>query len=72
MAGGDPSFAVVHGLYWLAVNASRTAPVLVAIDDVQWADHASLRFVLYLAGLPVALAVTWRTGTPWRRGRRIA
>ncbi|MGN6171517.1 MAG: AAA family ATPase [Streptosporangiaceae bacterium] len=66
MVGGDPSFAVVHGLYWLAVNASRTAPVLVAIDDVQWADHASLRFVLYLAdrlaGLPVALAVTWRTG----------
>jgi predicted ATPase len=66
MAGGDPSFAVVHGLYWLAVNASRTAPALVAIDDSQWADHASLRFVLYLAdrlaGLPVALAVTWRTG----------
>jgi len=66
MAGSDPSFAVVHGLYWLAVNGSRTAPVLVAIDDLQWADHASLRFVLYLAdrlaGLPVALAVTWRTG----------
>jgi len=49
MAGSDPSFAVVHGLYWLAVNGSRTAPVLVAIDDLQWADHASLRFVLYLA-----------------------
>ena len=65
-AGGDPPFAVVHGLYWLAVNASRAAPVLVAVDDVQWADHASLRFVLYLAdrlaGLPVALALTWRTG----------
>jgi DNA-binding CsgD family transcriptional regulator len=65
-AGGDPSFAVVHGLYWLAVNASQTAPVLVAIDDMQWADHVSMRFVLYLAdrlaGLPVALAVTWRTG----------
>jgi DNA-binding CsgD family transcriptional regulator/tetratricopeptide (TPR) repeat protein len=65
-AAGDPPFAVVHGLYWLAVNASRAAPVLVAIDDAQWADHASLRFVLYLAdrlvGLPVALALTWRTG----------
>jgi DNA-binding CsgD family transcriptional regulator len=48
------------------VNASRATPVLVAVDDVQWADHASLRFVLYLAdrlaGLPVALALTWRTG----------
>jgi DNA-binding CsgD family transcriptional regulator len=65
-AGGDPPFAVVHGLYWLTVNASRATPVLVAVDDVQWADHASLRFVLYLAdrlaGLPVALALTWRTG----------
>jgi predicted ATPase len=64
--GGDPSFAVVHGLYWLAVNASGAGPVLVAIDDLHWADQASLRFVLYLAdrlaGLPVALVVTWRTG----------
>jgi len=67
LAGGsDPPFAVAHGLYWLAVNASGAAPVLVAVDDLQWADQASLRFVLYLAdrlsGLPVALALTWRTG----------
>jgi DNA-binding CsgD family transcriptional regulator len=65
-AGTDPPFAVVHGLYWLAVNASEIAPVMLAIDDLQWADQASLRFVLYLAdrlsGLPVALALTWRTG----------
>jgi len=65
-AGSDPPFAVTHGLYWLAVNASGIAPVLLAIDDLQWADQASLRFVLYLAerlsGLPVALALTWRTG----------
>jgi DNA-binding CsgD family transcriptional regulator len=64
--GSDPPFAVAHGLYWLAVNASETAPVLLAIDDLQWADQASLRFVLYLAerlsGLPVALALSWRTG----------
>src|SRR5215470_9653503 len=64
--GSDPPFAVAHGLYWLAVNASGIAPVLLAIDDLQWADQASLRFVLYLAerlsGLPVALALSWRTG----------
>src|SRR5215831_18641646 len=64
--GSDPPFAVAHGLYWLAVNASGIAPALLAIDDLQWADQASLRFVLYLAerlsGLPVALALSWRTG----------
>jgi DNA-binding CsgD family transcriptional regulator len=54
----------MHGLYWLAVNASAAAPLLVAVDDLHWADQASLRFVLYLAerlaGLPVALALSWR------------
>src|SRR5215469_8931967 len=41
--GTDPLFAVVHGLYWLAVNASGTAPLMLAIDDLQWSDQASLR-----------------------------
>jgi DNA-binding CsgD family transcriptional regulator len=72
LAGTDPPFAVVHGLYWLAVNASAIAPVMLAIDDLQWADQASLRFVLYLAdrlsGLPVALALTWRTGEAMTSG----
>jgi DNA-binding CsgD family transcriptional regulator len=68
----DPPFAVVHGLYWLAVNAGGAGPVLVAIDDLHWADPASLRFLLYLAarlaGLPVALALTWRTGEAMAAG----
>ena len=63
-AESEPPFAVMHGLYWLAVNASAAGPLLVAVDDLHWADQASLRFVLYLAdrlaGLPVALALSWR------------
>lgn len=70
--GSDPLFAAVHGLYWLVVNASGIAPILLAIDDLQWADQASLRFVLYLAdrlsGLPVGLALTWRTGEAMASG----
>jgi len=63
-AGNERLFTVVHGLYWLVVNASAAAPVLVVVDDLHWADQASLRFLLYLAdrlgGLSVALVLSWR------------
>ena len=64
MAENEALFAAVHGLYWLLVNASGAGPVLVTVDDLHWADQASLRFVLYLAdrlaGLPVGLVLVWR------------
>lgn len=76
VAESDPPFAVIHGLYWLAANASGTGPVLVAVDDLHWADQASLRFVLYLAdrlaGLPVALALAWRAGEAEAGADRLA
>lgn len=59
-------FAVLHGLYWLTANLAAEGPVVLAVDDVQWCDSASLRFLVYLAkrleGLPVAVLVTLRTG----------
>ena len=65
-AASDALFAAVHGLYWLLVNAAGHGPLLVAVDDLHWADQASLRFVSYLAvrleGLPVALMLCWRAG----------
>jgi DNA-binding CsgD family transcriptional regulator len=45
----DISFAVVHGLYWLAVNLAARQPVLLAVDDAHWGDDASLRWLAYLA-----------------------
>src|SRR6516164_7216281 len=67
-AGSERLFTVVHGLYWLVVNASGAAPVLVVVDDLHWADQASLRFLLYLAGrlagLRVALVLSWRAAEP--------
>jgi DNA-binding CsgD family transcriptional regulator len=64
LTGNEPPFGVMHGLYWLAVNASGAGPVLVTVDDLHWADQASVRFLLYLAdrlsGLPVALVLSWR------------
>ncbi len=58
--------ATLHGLYWLLVNMSASGPVLVAVDDVQWADEPSLRWLAYavrrLEGAPISIAVTVRTG----------
>ena len=66
----DASFAALHGLYWLVVNAAAEGPVLLALDDLHWVDRPSLRFVAYLVrrleGLPVLVASTLRsteTGT---------
>ena len=63
-SSGDTSFAVLHGLYWLAANLSATRPLLLAVDDAHWADEPSLRWLTYLArrldGLMLVLLVTFR------------
>ncbi|MFI7708548.1 BTAD domain-containing putative transcriptional regulator [Nonomuraea sp. NPDC049480] len=65
---GDGSLAVLHGLYWLTVNLASDGPLIVAIDDLQWCDSASLRFLAYLVrrieGLPILVVATLRTGEP--------
>ncbi len=61
---GDPSFALLHGLYWLLAGMTADRPALLAVDDAQWADAASLRFLAFLATrleeLPVAVVVATR------------
>jgi DNA-binding CsgD family transcriptional regulator len=61
----EPSFPLLHGLYWLCANLAAQRPLLLAIDDADLADEASLRFLLYLAerleDLPVMLALTLGT-----------
>jgi DNA-binding CsgD family transcriptional regulator/tetratricopeptide (TPR) repeat protein len=47
-ASEDEAFALVHGLYWLMVNLSEDRPTMVVVDDVQWSDAASLRWLGYL------------------------
>lgn len=62
----DISLGVLHGLYWLVADLADRRPLLIAVDDAQWADDASLRFLHYLtqrlAGLAVAIVVAVRTG----------
>ena len=61
-------FEALHSLYWLVVNIADQAPVLVLVDDCQWADRDSLRFLAYLAqrieGLPVTMLLTGRPPEP--------
>jgi DNA-binding CsgD family transcriptional regulator len=62
----DPSFAILHGLYWLCANLARRCPLLLCLDDVHWADQASLRFLGYLGRrleeLPIAVVAAARPG----------
>ncbi len=62
---GDVSFTVLHGLYWLTLNAAASGPLLLSVDDIHWCDRPSLRFIAYLArrvaGLPVLLALGLRS-----------
>ncbi|MFG2441134.1 helix-turn-helix transcriptional regulator [Streptomyces sp. NPDC048508] len=63
-AGGD--YAVLHGLYWLVSNVASDSPVALVIDDLQWADPPSLRFLAYLVhrleDLPIVVIAATR---PW-------
>ena len=55
----------LHGLYWLTANLARERPLLITIDDAQWADEASMaaeRFLsLRIADLPMVLLLAVRT-----------
>jgi hypothetical protein len=68
VSAGDALSRSMHGLYWLTANLADEQPLLIAVDDAQWADGASTRFLGYLAqrliDIPVLLAVTVRTGEP--------
>ncbi len=65
---GDRSFAALHALYLLTVKLAAEQPLVVLIDDLQWSDAPTLRFVAYLArrlaDLPVLVAVSVRSGEP--------
>ena len=60
------SFAALHALYRLTVNLASEGPVVICVDDVQWCDGASLRYLAYLVkrleGLSVLVVLARRTG----------
>ena len=65
---GDAMHAAVHGLVWLACNLCERRPAMLVVDDVHWADAASLRWLASLARrldeLPLGVLCAVRTGEP--------
>ena len=59
------AYAILHGLYWFVANLADLRPVLLLVDDAQWADAASLRWLAFLLhrldGMPVALMLAMRS-----------
>jgi hypothetical protein len=64
VSAGDPSFSMLHGLYWLLVNLADEKPVALAVDDLHWSDPESLRFLNHLAprldGFPLVVFASTR------------
>jgi DNA-binding CsgD family transcriptional regulator len=64
-AVGDAAVArTLHALWWVAVDLSSYRPLLITVDDAQWSDLPSLRFLGYLsrriADLPIAVVIGTR------------
>lgn len=59
-----PAFAMLHALFWAYLNLADQQPLLVCVDDLQWADAPSLRLLAYLGrrleGAPLTLLVSRR------------
>ena len=69
-AGEPPAdrFAAIHGVFWLCANRAERGPLLVVVDDVQWADDPSLAWLGYLTrrvgDLALGLVLGLRSGEP--------
>jgi hypothetical protein len=64
--------ATLHSLYWLAVNLSLQAPLLIVVDDLHWSDSASVKWIRYLArrvvGLRIGIVAATRSPEPGSSG----
>jgi AAA ATPase domain len=70
------TFAALHGLHCLVLNLEVERPLLLAIDDLQWADEFSQQAVEYLMRrlerTRVAVVIGVRTPEPGTDSRALA
>lgn len=53
----DAPFRALHSLYWLVANLATDKPLLLLVDDWQWLDPPTKRFLAHLANRLDELAV---------------
>lgn len=62
------TFAVLHGLYWVTAALAERKPLLLAVDDVHWADAGSLDYLTFLLPrleeLPASVVIAARPDEP--------
>jgi DNA-binding CsgD family transcriptional regulator len=72
----ESGFATLHGLFWLTANLAARRPLLLAVDDLHWADKPSLRWLAYLVrrleGLPVLVVACLRPAEAGGEDRLLA
>jgi DNA-binding CsgD family transcriptional regulator/tetratricopeptide (TPR) repeat protein len=72
----DASFSTLHGLYWFAADLAAQRPLVLVIDDLQWCDRASVRWLVYalarLEDLPVLIVAGTRPLAAGARGDLLA
>lgn len=60
--------AVLYGLFWLLSEVATVEPLVLVVDDAQWGDGPSLRWLTFVARrireLPVALLLARRSSEP--------
>lgn len=67
----DDGFSLIRGLATVTIELARRQPALLLVDDLQWADRPSLRFLhhltLRLPGEPIVVVASIRplTRTDW-------
>jgi DNA-binding NarL/FixJ family response regulator len=68
VAVGDAAHAAAHGLTWLVSNVADRCPTLLVVDDAQWADAPSLRWLVrlsrQLSEMPLGVLCAVRSGEP--------
>jgi DNA-binding CsgD family transcriptional regulator len=67
-SASDPTYALQHGLYWLASNLAADSPLALVVDDLQWCDAPSALTLAFIArrleGQPLALILATRPLDP--------